>query len=101
MVRRSTPSLKMVGSRLEKVTDLQITTKKGTVRQETVRSKSSRDVGGGQMHASPHKQNFKPAAPISGDEIIKKRRFSPLVACVSVAGWCETDVGGHSIADMK
>jgi hypothetical protein len=37
--------------------------------------------------------NFKPAALTSGDEMIKKRRFSPLVACVSLDGWCETDVG--------
>lgn len=55
----------------------------------------SRDVGGSQtriQHA--HKQNFKPAAPTSGDT---KGGLAPLVACVSPADWREKDVGGGAM----
>lgn len=41
-----------------------------------------------------HDQNFKPAAPTSGDKIINKRRFSPLV-CVSLSA-VKPDVGAFN-----
>ena len=98
MVRRYTKSLKMVGPRLENVTELVNCDEKGhdPTGNRVVRSDGPRDVGGSQtrIHHVPPLTNFKPAAPTSGEEMIKKRRFSPLVACMSLAGWCETDAGG-------
>jgi len=84
----------MVSLRLEKVTELATATKKNTMQQEAARSDGSQYVGASQTRLHHvHNQNFKPAAPTSGDKIINKRRFSPLVACVSLSGWCENGCG--------
>ena len=68
------------------------------MQQEAARSDGSRYVGASQTRLHHvHNQNFKPAAPTSGDKIINKRRFSPPVACVSLSGWCvKTDVGAFN-----
>src|ERR1700679_3930717 len=64
------------------------------MQQEAARSDGSRYVGASQTRLHHvHDQNFKPAAPTSGDKIINKRRLSPLVACVSLSGWCEAGRG--------
>ena len=92
--RRHIRYLEMVCSRLEKVTELAIKNK-NTMRQDAARLDGSRYVGASQTRLHHvHNQNFKPAAPTSGDKIINKRRFSPLVACVSLSGWCEDGCGG-------
>jgi hypothetical protein len=92
--RRYIRSLKMVSSPSEKVTELAIATKKNTMQQEAARLDRSRYVGTSQtrLHHVPN-QNFKPAAPTSGDKIINKRRFSPLVACGRSLAGVKTDVG--------
>jgi hypothetical protein len=77
-----------------KFTELAIATRKNTMRQETARSDRSRYVGASQTRLHHvHDQNFKPAAPTSGDKIMAKRRFSPLVACVSGV---KTDAGSFN-----
>jgi len=64
------------------------------MQQEAARSDGSRYVGASQTRLHHvHNQNFKPAAPTSGDKIINKRRFSPLAACVSLSGRCENGCG--------
>jgi hypothetical protein len=92
----------MVSSRLEKVTELAIATKKkhdatggrevGRVAICRYRSNAS---GQTRLH-HVHDQNFKPAAPTSGDKIINKRRFSSLVACGRSLAGVKTDVGAFN-----
>ncbi len=86
----------MVSSPLEKVTELAIATKKkhdATGGREVGRV-AILYVGTSQTRLHHvHSQNFKPAAPTSGDKIINKRRFSSLVACGRSLAGVKTDVG--------
>lgn len=71
--------------------------KRNTMQQEAARSDGSRYVGTSQTRLHHvHNQNFKPAAPTSGDKIINKRRFSPLVACGRSLAGVKTDVGAFN-----
>lgn len=68
--------------------------KRNTMQQEAARSDGSRYVGTSQTRLHHvQNQNFKLAAPASGDKIINKRRFSPLVACSRSLAGVKTDVG--------
>jgi hypothetical protein len=87
------PRPRMVCSRLQKSLRSSQLQRERT-RQETARSDRSRYVGASQTRLHHvHDQNFKPAAPTSGDKIMDKRRFSPLVACVSGV---KTDAGSFN-----
>lgn len=67
------------------------------MQQEAARLDGSRYVGASQTRLHHvHNQNFKPAAPTSGDKIINKRRFSPLVACGRSLAGVKTDVGAFN-----
>ena len=67
------------------------------MQQDAARSDGSRYVGTGQTRLHHvHDQNFKPAAPTSGDKIINKRRFSSLVACGRSLAGVKTDVGAFN-----
>jgi hypothetical protein len=86
----------MVSLPLEKGTELAIATKKkhDATGGREVGLVAILYVGTSQTRLHHvHNQNFKPAAPASGDKIINKRRFSSLVACGRSLAGVKTDVG--------